>query len=195
MHGYRLEVEAHIITAAESTVENIRQSVHTSGINVSQFVLNPLASGEVVLSDTDRQMGVVVCDIGGGTTDMAIYINGDVWHTMVLSVGGNHITNDIAHGLHLPPEQAELVKKKYGHAIMSEVPENEVFNVQAFGEDRPVQVSRRDLANIIEARVEEIFLYLLQEISPPGKTVTAGRHGVDRGSACQPRIRRLPARC
>ena len=90
MHGYRLEVEAHIITASASTVENLRQCVQAAGVEVSQFVLNPLASAEVVLSETERQMGVVVCDIGGGTTDMAIYIDGDIWHTMVLAVGGTH---------------------------------------------------------------------------------------------------------
>ncbi len=105
MHGYRLEVEAHIITAAASTVENLRQCVGASGIEVQQFVLNPLASGEVVLSETERQMGVAVVDIGGGTTDMAIYIDGDVWHTMVMAVGGNHVTSDIAHGLRLPITQ------------------------------------------------------------------------------------------
>jgi cell division protein FtsA len=119
MHGYRLEVEAHIITAAASTVENLRQCVSASGVEASQFVLNPLASAEVVLSETERQMGAVVCDIGGGTTDLAIYIDGDVWHTMVLAVGGNHITSDIAHGLRLPVSQAEDIKKQYGHAIES----------------------------------------------------------------------------
>ena len=110
MHGYRLEVEAHIITAAQSTVENLRQCVEAAGVQVSQFVLNPLASAEVVLSETERQMGAVVCDIGGGTTDLAIYIDGDIWHTMVLAVGGNHITSDIAHGLRLSIQQAEDVK-------------------------------------------------------------------------------------
>jgi cell division protein FtsA len=100
MHGYRLEVETHIITAAASTVENLRQCVAASGVDVSQFVLNPLASAEVVLTETERQMGVVVCDMGGGTTDMAICIDGDVWHTAVLAVGGNHVTSDIAHGRH-----------------------------------------------------------------------------------------------
>ncbi|MCK4726510.1 MAG: cell division protein FtsA, partial [Anaerolineales bacterium] len=114
MHGYRLEVEAHIITAAAASVENLRQCVGASGVEVSQFVLNPLASAEVVLTETERQMGVVVCDIGGGTTDMAIYIDGDVWHTSVLGVGGNHITSDIAHGLRLPMSQAEDIKVQHG---------------------------------------------------------------------------------
>jgi cell division protein FtsA len=122
----------------------------------------------VVLSETERQMGAVVCDIGGGTTDMAIYIDGDVWHTMVLAVGGNHITNDIAHGLRLPISQAEEIKKKYGTAVESEVAEDDVFTTRAFSSDEPIQVSRRDLAHIIEARVEEIFSLVLQEIKRSG---------------------------
>lgn len=168
MHGYRLEVEAHIITAAESTVENLRQAVEAAGVQVSQFVLNPLASAEVVLSETERQMGAVVCDIGGGTTDLAIYIDGDVWHTMVLAVGGNHVTSDIAHGLRLPVSQAEEIKKQYGHAITSEIAENDFFTVRGFGDEHASQVSRKELADIIEARVEEIFELVLAEIKRSG---------------------------
>jgi cell division protein FtsA len=127
-------------------------------------------------------MGVIVCDIGGGTTDMAIYIDGDVWHTMVLSVGGNHITSAIAHGLRMSLETAEQVKKQYGYAIKSEIREDEVFTARAFGEETPVQVSRRDLAHIIEARVDEIFQLLLQEVKrsgydgllPAGMVLTGG---------------------
>ena len=182
MHGYRLEVEAHIITAAASTVDNLRQVVGNSGIEVASFVLNPLASGEVVLTETEREMGVVVCDIGGGTTDMAIYIEGDVWHTMVLGVGGNHITSDIAHGLRLPFSRAEEVKINHGHALTSMVEAGEVFPVRAFGGDEPVEVSRYDLAHIIEARVEEIFSLMMQEIKrsgydgllPAGMVLTGG---------------------
>ena len=168
MHGYRMEVEAHIITASASTVENLRLVVGNSGVDVSNFVLNPLASGEVVLTDTEREMGVVVCDIGGGTTDMAIYIEGDVWHTMVLAVGGNHVTSDIAHGLRLPFSQAEEVKISHGHAQTSAINSGETFPVRAFGEEQPIDVSRYDLAHIIEARVEEIFSLMLQEIKRSG---------------------------
>ena len=182
MHGFRLEVEAHIITAAASTVENLRQCVQASGVEATQFVLNPLASGEVVLNDSERQMGCVVCDIGGGTTDLAIYVEGNVWHTMVLAVGGNHITNDIAHGLRLPISQAEEIKKQYGYAVQNEIGEDDTFTVHAFGEDAPVKVSRKELANIIEARVEEIFQLVLQEIKrsgydgllPAGMVLTGG---------------------
>lgn len=168
MHGYRMEVEAHIITASASTVDNLRLVVGNSGVEVSNFVLNPLASGEVVLTETEREMGVVVCDIGGGTTDMAIYIEGDVWHTMVLAVGGNHVTSDIAHGLRLPFSQAEDVKINHGHALTSAINTGETFPVRAFGEEQPVDVSRYDLAHIIEARVEEIFSLMLQEIKRSG---------------------------
>jgi cell division protein FtsA len=168
MHGYRMEVEAHIITASASTVDNLRLVVGNSGVEVSNFVLNPLASGEVVLTDTEREMGVVVCDIGGGTTDMAIYIEGDVWHTMVLAVGGNHVTSDIAHGLRLPFSQAEEVKINHGHALTNAINTGETFPVRAFGEEQPIDVSRYDLAHIIEARVEEIFSLMLQEIKRSG---------------------------
>ena len=182
MRGYRLEVEAHVITAASATVENIRQAVATAGVDVVQFVLNPLASAEVVLSESERNMGAVVCDIGGGTTDMAIYVNGDVWHTMVLAVGGNHITQDIAHGLRLPPPQAEEVKKAFGFALQSEVGLDETFTLQPFGEQQPVHMNRRDLAHIIEARVAEMFDLTLQEIKrsgydgllPAGMVLTGG---------------------
>ena len=182
MHGYRLEVEAHIITASAATSENLRQCVGAAGVDIQQFVLNPLASGEVVLTEQERQAGVAVCDIGGGTTDLAIYVDGDVWHTMVLAVGGNHITQDIAHGLRLSFEQAEEVKKQHGYAVRSSVGSEEYFTIRPFGEDQPVQISRRDLAHIIEARVAEIFSLTLQEIKrsgydgllPAGMVLTGG---------------------
>ena len=168
MHGYRLEVEAHVITAATATAENLRQAVGAAGVNVAQFVLNPLASAEVVLTDSERTMGAVVCDIGGGTTDLAIYVNGDVWHTMVLAVGGNHITQDIATGLRLPLNHAEEIKKLHGFALQSEVGLDETFSVQPFGTESPIRLSRRDLSLIIEARVEEMFDLALQEIKRSG---------------------------
>jgi cell division protein FtsA len=195
MRGFRLEVEAHIITAAQSTVENLRQCVSAAGVEVLQFVLNPLASGDVVLTDTERQMGVAVCDIGGGTTDLALYVDGQVWHTMVLAVGGNHITNDIATGLRLPLSQAEEIKKKYGFAMKSGVGVEETFAVHAFGEDQPVKISRQELAHIIEARVEEIFTLTMQEIKrsgydgllPAGMVLTGG-------SSSLPGIRQLASK-
>ena len=182
MHGYKLEVETHIITAAAATVDNLRQCVGAAGVQVQQFVLNPLASGEVVLTEQERQMGVAVCDIGGGTTDLAIYVNGDVWHTMVLAVGGNHLTQDIAHGLRLPLSQAEEVKKQQGYAIRSGVGSEEYFSIRPFGEDHDVKINRQDLAHIIEARIEETFGLIMQEVKrsgydgllPAGMVLTGG---------------------
>lgn len=195
MHGFRLEVETHIITASSASVENLRQCVAAAGVDVSQFVLNPLASAEVVLTETEREMGVVVVDIGGGTTGMAIYIDGDVWHTNVIAVGGDHITSDIAHGLRLPVSQAEEIKLQHGHALRAEVPPEEFFNVRPFGEEQPIQINRQELANIIEARVEEIFSLVVQEIKrsgydgllPAGMVLTGG-------TSALPGIRALAAR-
>ena len=202
MHGYRLEVEAHIITAAAATVENLRQCVQSAGVQVSQFVLNPLASAEVVLTETERQMGVIVCDIGGGTTDLAVYIDGDVWHTMVLAVGGNHITSDIAHGLRMPVSQAEEVKKQYGYAIERDIDPTENFSTRGFGDEAPHSVRRSDLAHIIEARVEEIFLMVLQEIKrsgydgllPAGLVLTGGVSSLPGIRSLASQVLQLPVR-
>ena len=182
MHGYRLEVEAHIITASSATIENLRHCVRSSNIEVSQFVLNPLASGEVVINETERQMGAAVIDIGGGTTDIAIYIDGDIWHTSVLEIGGNHVTSDIAQVLRLPISQAEEIKVKFGHTLASEVNPEEQFSIQSFGNDIPTRIKRADLAEIIEARMEEIFRLSMQEIRrsgydgllPAGVVITGG---------------------
>jgi len=202
MHGYRLEVETHIITAASATVENLRKCVSDAGVDVSEFVLNPLASAEVVLTDAERQMGVAVCDIGGGTTDLALYVDGDVWHTMVLAVGGNHITQDIAHGLRLPVSQAEEVKKQQGYAVRAEIGAEEYFSIQPFGEDRAIQISRQDLAYIIEARVEEIFALALQEIKrsgydgllPAGMVLTGGTSALPGIKQVASRVLGMPVR-
>lgn len=182
MHAYRLEVETHIITASTASLENLRQCVGGADLDVSQFVLNPLASAEVVLTETERQMGVVVCDIGGGTTDLAIYVDGDIWHTAILGLGGNHITSDIAQVLRLPNSQAEEVKLQHGHADPEEIDRRQYFNIQPFGEHEPVQVSHYELVQIINARVEEIFGQVVQEIKrsgydgllPAGMVLTGG---------------------
>ncbi len=182
MHGFKLEVETHIITAATATIDNLRQCVSAAEVEIQQFVLNPLASGEVVLTEQEREMGVAVCDIGGGTTDLAIYVDGDVWHTMVLAVGGNHVTQDIAHGLRLAVTQAEEVKKQQGYAVKSDLVGDEYFMIRPFGEDKDVRINRQDLAHIIEARIAETFGLILQEIKrsgydgllPAGMVLTGG---------------------
>jgi cell division protein FtsA len=202
MHGYRLEVEAHIITAASTSLDNLEQCVNAAGAEVEAFVLNPLASAEAVLTETEREMGVVVCDIGGGTTDIAIYINGDVWHTMVMGIGGNLITSDITHGLRLSMEQAEKVKIEYGHAIRSEIDEDDVFQIRPFGDEVMKEYRRRDLALIIEARVEELFSYVIQEIKrsgydgllPAGMVLTGGSSALPGISRFARKMFNLPVR-
>lgn len=168
MHGFRMEVEAHIITSAASSMENLRQCISMAGIDVSQFVLNPLAAGESILSETEREMGVAVIDLGAGTTSVAIYVKGDVFHANVLAIGGDMVTSDIAQGLRLPIEVAEEVKLKHGYAVLEEIREDESFNVITFGSEQSTKVERRELVNIIEARVEEILMMVHQEIKHSG---------------------------
>lgn len=168
MHGYRLDVEAHIVTAATTALRNFERCIDAAGVAVDGWVFSPLASAEVVLTETEREMGVVVCDVGGGTADLAIYIEGAVWHTAVIPVGGDHLTNDIAQGLHLPHETAESVKRRHGLARVAGGEGNEAFAVRPFGQDKPVQIKRTELAAILEPRVEELFGLVRQEIKRSG---------------------------
>jgi cell division protein FtsA len=182
MHGYRLEMETHIITASSTALRNLAQCVQICGVEVEGFVLNPIASAETVLRETERDMGVAVVDIGGGTTDLALYHDGTVSHTAVLPVGGNHVTSDIAHGLRMPTEVAESIKLAHGHTLDSEITPGESFMVRLFGEEAPVQVLRSDLVSIIQPRMEEIYSMVLQEIErvgmlnylPAGVVLTGG---------------------
>ncbi|MBX3049537.1 MAG: cell division protein FtsA [Anaerolineales bacterium] len=203
MHGYRLEVETHIISAAASTVDNLRQCVAQSGVGVSQFVLNPLASAEAVLTPTEREMGVVICDIGGGTTDVAILVEGEVWHTMVISVGGNHITSDIAHGLRIPFSQAEDIKIRYGHCLPDEIDPGDTFAVKSFGSEEQIEINRHQMAEIIEARVEEIFSLVQQGIKrstfdesllPAGLVLTGGSGALRGMPQLAERVLNMPVR-
>ncbi len=168
MHGFRLEVEAHMITASSTSVANLQQAVQGAGVEVDQFILNPLASGEAVLTEEEREMGVVVIDIGGGTTDIAIFIEGTVWHTAIIGVGGDLITNDITHWMRVPFEVAEAVKIHYAHALNKAVDPLETFLVEPFGEGLPTEVRRGDLAEVVEMRVSEMFDMVRKEIKRSG---------------------------
>ncbi|NIS79092.1 MAG: cell division protein FtsA [Anaerolineales bacterium] len=182
MHGYRLEVEAHVVTAGATALRNLEKCIEAADVTVDGWVLGSLASASVVLTETEREMGVVVCDVGGGTADIAIYIEGAVWHTAVIPVGGEHLTNDISQGLHLPQETAESVKLRQGHAHPVAVDPNQSFTVRPFGEERAVQIKRADLAAILEPRVDELFTLVRQEIKrsgydgllPAGMVLTGG---------------------
>jgi cell division protein FtsA len=168
MHGYRLEVNAHIITGATTAIKNLTDCVQNNGVAVAELVLEPLASGEAVLTQDERDMGVVVADVGGGTTDIAIYLDGSVWHTVVLEIGGDNLTRDLAMGLHTPYDTAENLKLRYGHALPERVAEDEVISATAFGDAQSQAISRRFIAEILEARSEEVLLYILQEIRRSG---------------------------
>lgn len=168
MHAFRLEVDAHIITAASSSLANLEQATEGAGIYVDRFILNPLASAEAILTEQEEEAGVVVIDIGGGTSDLAIYVDGTVWHTAVIALGGDHITNDITYLLNAPFELAEDVKIKHGHARQRDVDSLDTFLVEPFGEGIPHEISRRDLAMVIEARVEEMFEEVQKEIKRSG---------------------------
>src|SRR3990172_3126815 len=182
MHGYRLEVEAHIVTAASTALRNLEKAFEAVGLGIDGWVMAPLAAGEVVLTETEREMGLVLCDVGGGTCDLAVYIEGAVWHTAVIPVGGDHLTSDIAQGLHLPPETAETVKQRHGHARVASLDPSEMFAVRPFGQDKSMQFRRTDLAAVLEPRVEELFRLVRQEIKrsgydgllPAGMVLTGG---------------------
>ncbi|MDH3675777.1 MAG: cell division protein FtsA [Anaerolineae bacterium] len=168
MQGYRLEVEAHIVTGATSSIQNLIRCAQSTEVHIDALVLEPLASGDAVLTNTEREMGVVLVDIGGGTTDIAIFIEGSIWHTVVLPTGGEQLTNDVAVGLRTPYNTAEDIKIKYGHALPQAVMSEEVIKADVFGEDGQQQIPRQFLAEIVGARVEEIFEMVLKEIKRSG---------------------------
>jgi cell division protein FtsA len=168
MSGARLEVDVHIITGAVTSAQNIIKSVNRAGLDVVDIVLQPLASSEAVLSQEERELGVAMVDLGGGTTDLAIFVDGSIQHTAVLPIGGQNLTKDIAIGLLTSPTEAERIKIKQGIARVDLVKEDEVVDVPAVG-DRPGRtVSRRELAEIIEPRVEEMFDLVRREITLNG---------------------------
>jgi cell division protein FtsA len=202
MHGYRLEVEAHIVTTSVTARQNLEKCVEAAGIVVDGWVISSLAAGELILTDTEREMGVVVCDIGAGTTDLAIYIEGSIWHTAVIPVGGDHITNDISQGLHLPLESAEAIKLNHGNAMRSLIDLQQTFNVRPFGSTQSVQIKHSELATIIEARIEELFSLVRQEIKrsgydgllPAGIVLTGGTRLLPGIRELAGKVLRLPVR-
>jgi cell division protein FtsA len=180
MHGFRLDVEAHIITAAVTSVQNLVKCIRGIGLDIDDLILEPLASSEAVLSDDEKQVGVILADIGGGTTDIAIFREGSIWHTAILPVAGYQITRDIAIGLGLPFDVAEEMKKKYGSVTPVYETKagsgNDTLTTNGHG------VSHQDLCDIIRARVEEILRLIVLEMPnseyetlvPDGIVLTGG---------------------
>lgn len=168
MSGFRLEVETHIITGAVSAIHNLIKCVHKAHVEIEDLVLEPLASGEAVLADGETDLGVVLVDIGGGTTDIAVYTDGAIWQTVALPLGGNQITNDIAIGLRLPFGVAEELKITYGHCDPSLIDEDDMIDLSQFMPDCNDLVPRKLLAEIIQARVEELFDMVHEEVKKSG---------------------------
>ncbi len=168
MHAYRLEVNAHIITGAATAIHNLVKCIQSNGITIEELVLEPLASAEAVLTDEERDMGVAIIDMGGGTADIAIFLGGSVWHTTVLEVGGDNFTRDLAIGLRAPFEAAEAVKLKYGHVLPDWVAADEMINTRAFGDAQMQAIPRRYVAEILEARGEDVLQMILREIKRSG---------------------------
>ena len=168
MHGFRLEVEANIVTASTPSVNNLEQAVEGAGVLVDRFIVSPLAAGDAVLTEDEREAGVVLIDIGAGTADMGIFVEGAVWHTHVVPIAGDLVTSDISHWLQVSVELAEMVKLQRGHCVPKRVSELETFLVEPFGEGLPVETKRRELADVVGARVEEIFEKIRDEIKRSG---------------------------
>jgi cell division protein FtsA len=168
MAGVRLEGNFHIITGQVSAVKNIYKCVDRSGLSVADLNLEPLASADAVLSDEEKEAGVVLVDIGGGTTDVAIYYDNVIRHTAVIPLGGNIITEDIKVGCSIINNQAEQLKVRFGSALATENQENQVISIPGLRGRPHKEISVKTLANIIQARVEEILAFVMYEIKNSG---------------------------
>lgn len=199
MHGFRLDVETHIITAAVTSIQNLVKCIRSIGIEIEDLILEPLASSEAILTTDEKQVGVILADIGGGTTDVAVFRDGSIWHTSILPVAGYQLTRDVAIGLGLPFDIAEEMKKKYGSVMP--VYDSKVDTSPAISKDGH-GVSYQDLCDIIKARVEEILKLILLEMPnsdyeslvPAGLVLTGGSSNLAGMAALGRDVLRLPVR-
>jgi len=168
MSGVRLEAKVHIVTGATTSIENILKSVNRVGLDINDIVLEQLASSEAVLSADEKNLGVALLDIGGGTTDIAIFSEGSIKHTAILPIGSNYVTSDIAMGLRTPIAEAEKLKIRYGCAFMPLIPKGDAIEVPSVGGREPREYPRYALGRIIEARMEEILSMAYKEIEQSG---------------------------
>jgi cell division protein FtsA len=176
MTGTRLEAEVHIVTGAVASAQNIIKCANKAGLEVQDIVLQQLASSEATLSPEEKELGCILIDIGGGTTDIAVFVDGSVYHTAVLAVGGDMLTNDIAIGLRTPHPEAESLKRKYGCALASMVRPEDKIEVPSVGGRKARVLTRQNLCQVIQPRLEELFTLVAREISRAGflSRVSAG---------------------
>ena len=166
--GFRLEVDAHIVTGAATSIQNLVRCVQMNDIEIADLVLHPLASAEAVLTEEEKSMGVALVDMGGGTTDLVMFVEGSICETMVFPVGGNHLTNDIAIGLRTPFATAEDIKIRYANALIGAVDEQEMIEITTFGDKSLAAVPRHILCGITAARTEEMLESVATEIRHSG---------------------------
>jgi cell division protein FtsA len=202
MSGVRLEAKIHIVTGAVTSAHNIVKCANRSGLDVCDIVLEPLASGEAVLTDEEKDLGAALLDLGGGTSDLAIFFGKNIKHTFVLSLGGNNLTNDIAIGLRASAAEAEKIKKKYGTCNTRNINPEETIEVPGMGGRTPRKLPRQILGEILEPRVEEIFTLIqrevyragMEKIITSGVVLTGGSSLLDGGVEIAESIFNLPAR-
>ena len=199
MHGFRLDVETHVITAAVASVQNLAKCIRGIGVDIEDLVLEPLASSEAVLTEDEKQVGVILADIGGGTTDIAVFKDSSIWHTAILPVAGYQLTRDVAIGLGLPFDVAEEMKKRYGSVMP--IYEGNTESTSPVAEDGH-GASYQDLCDIIRARVEEIVRLILLELPrseyetlvPAGLVFTGGSSNLSGIDTLGREILQLPVR-
>lgn len=185
MIGTRLEARVHIVTCNKAATANIRKAVELAGYRVASLHLQPVAAAEAVLNDDEKELGALVIDIGGGTTDVIVILQNAVWYTHILPLGGNHVTQDIAYGLRTPRMQAEILKKQFGSALADQVPDEDVISVPIVGDQEPERRPRKELANIIEPRMEEIFSLARKKLEESGHYDKCGAGAVLTGGGAQ----------
>lgn len=200
MHGNRLDVETHVITAAVTSVQNLVKCVRSVGVDIDDLVLEPIASSEAVLSVDEKQQGIILADIGGGTTDLCIFREGSIWHTAVIPVAGYQLTRDIAIGMGMPFDVAEEMKKRYGTVMPARETKKQSNN--EISTDSHGGVSHEDLCNILRARIEELLRLIVlelphadtQSLVPAGLVLTGGSSNLAGISTLGEQILNMPVR-
>ncbi|KPJ77387.1 MAG: cell division protein FtsA [Deltaproteobacteria bacterium SG8_13] len=202
MAGVRLEAKIHIVTGAVTSAHNIVKCANRSGLDVCDIVLESLASGEAVLTDEEKDLGTGLIDLGGGTTDLAIFSGNNIKHTFVLALGGNNLTNDIAIGFRAPQAEAEKIKTRFGTCLTDNISADETIEVPGMGGREPRKLPRQILAEILQPRTEEIFTLINREIFragmesmiPSGVVVTGGSSLLDGVTDIAESVFNLPTR-
>jgi cell division protein FtsA len=187
MSGVRLEARVHLVTAANSAAQNLVKCVERCNLQVSDIILEQVASSYAVLEEDEKELGVCLVDVGGGTSDIAVFINGSIHHTAVIPIAGDQVTNDIAVAVRTPTQHAEGIKIRYGTALRQLAPDNQLIEVPGVGEREPRSLSAQALASVIEPRYEELFALVLQELRRSGYEERIGAGIVLTGGACKMR--------